>query len=194
MVTPTAQDGGAPTPVVTVGPVRLAAPGRGTDLHVRVSAPASGTDLPVVVFSHGFGWSSDAYAPLVSAWAAHGLVVVQPTHLDSRTLALPPEDPRTPRIWRTRLDDLRHVIDQLDRVEAAVPGLGGRVDRSRIAAAGHSWGGQTASMLLGARVLVPAGRPGEDLSDPRVTAGVLLSTPGRGGVDLARSPSSTSRS
>jgi hypothetical protein len=39
-------------------------------------------------------------------------------------------------------------------------------------------------MLLGARVLDAEGRPGEDMSDPRIKAGVLLSTPGTGGGDL----------
>lgn len=174
----------APAPVVSVKPVVLAAPGRGEDLRVRVSAPASGRALPVVVFSHGFGSSLDGYGPLADFWAAHGFVVVQPTHLDSRTLGLPPDDPRTPRIWRFRVEDVKRVLDHLDLLEAAVPGLGGRLDRSRVAVAGHSFGGQTAGSLLGLRVLGPEGEKGEDLSDARVTAGVLLATAGEGGADL----------
>ncbi|MFC6883836.1 alpha/beta hydrolase family protein [Actinomadura yumaensis] len=175
---------GEPTPVVSVKPVVLPAPGRGEDLRVRVSAPVSGRELPIIVFSHGYGWSLEGYGPLVDFWTAHGFAVIQPTHLDSRTLNIPPDDPRTPLIWRFRVEDLKRVIDELDLVEAAVPGLAGRLDRSRVAVAGHSWGGQTASMLLGARILDSDGRPGEDLSDPRVKAGVLLSTPGLGGDDL----------
>ncbi|MEV7803048.1 chlorophyllase [Microbispora sp. NPDC088329] len=175
---------GAPTPVISVKPVVLPAPGRGDDLHVRVSAPATGRDLPVIVFSHGFGESSNGYAPLVDFWAAHGFVVIQPTHLDSRTLDLPPDDPRTPSIWRSRVEDLKRVLDRLDLAEDAVPGLNGRLDRGRIAVAGHSWGAQTASMLLGARVLGPDGEAGQDMSDSRIKAGVLLAVPGRGGADL----------
>lgn len=173
-----------PTPVVSVKPVVLSAPGRGEDLQVRVSAPVTGRELPLIVFSHGFGLSLSGYDPLVDFWAAHGFVVIQPTHLDSRTLNLPPDDPRTPHIWRLRVEDLKLSLDQLDQIEAAVPGLSGRLDRSRIAIAGHSWGGQTASMLLGARVLDAEGRAGEDLSDARVKAGVLFATPGLGGTDL----------
>ncbi|WP_250003627.1 chlorophyllase [Actinoplanes sp. M2I2] len=165
--------------IISVKPVRLAAPGRGADLQVRVSAPVTGTGLPVVVFSHGFGWSLDGYGPLADHWAAAGFVVVQPTHLDSRTLALPPEDPRTPEIWRIRTEDLLRVLDHLDELESAVPGLAGRADTSRITVAGHSWGAQTASTLLGAGVRGP-GRP-----DPRVTSGILLAVPGRGGADLS---------
>ncbi|WP_049575224.1 alpha/beta hydrolase family protein [Streptomyces sp. SBT349] len=174
------QSAGAPPPVISVRPVVLPAPGRGEDLHVRVSAPMTGGDLPVIVFSHGYGESMNGYAPLADFWAAQGFVVLQPTHLDSRTLGLPPEDPRTPRIWLYRIEDLTRALDGLDTLEAAVPGLGGRVDRGRVAAAGHSWGAQTAGALLGARVLGPDGVPGEDLSDPRVTAGVLLAPTGLG--------------
>ncbi|MFD9257626.1 alpha/beta hydrolase family protein [Streptomyces sp. NPDC059538] len=168
------------TTVISAQPVVLPAPNRGEDLQVHVSAPATGSDLPVIVFSHGFGWSMNGYAPLADHWAARGFVVVRPTHLDSRTLAIPHEDPRTPRIWRTRIEDLTRVLDGLDVLEAAVPGLGGRVGRGRIAVAGHSWGAQTASALLGARVLGPDGAPGEDMSDPRVGAGVLLALAGLG--------------
>lgn len=175
----------ASTMTITARPVVLPAPDRGEDLQVSVSAPATGGDLPVIVFSHGFGWSMDGYAPLADHWAAHGFAVVRPTHLDSRRLGIPADDPRTPRIWRLRVDDLTRVIDGLDALEAAVPGLAGRLDRDRIAVAGHSWGAQTASMLLGARVLDPDGAPGEDLSDPRVKAGVLLALTGRGGTDLS---------
>jgi dienelactone hydrolase len=170
--------------VVSVAPVRLPAPGRTVPLEVRVSAPATGATLPIIVFSHGNGWSLDAYAPLASFWASHGFVVVQPTHLDSRRIGIAVDDPRFSRIWSQRVEDLKHVLDGLDPVEDAVPGLAGRLDRTRIAAAGHSWGAQTVQMLLGARVLDAEGRPGEDLSDARIRAAVLLSATGVGGDEL----------
>lgn len=145
----------------------LAAPDRGQDLHVRVSAPITGRDLPVIVFSHGFGSSMDGYEPLVDFWAGHGFVVIQPTHLDSHTRALAPDDPRTPLIWRIRIDDLTGILDQLDAIEGAVPELAGRVDHDRIAIAGHSWGAQTASALAGARVLDAGGNPRAEHGRPR---------------------------
>ncbi|MGW3606704.1 MULTISPECIES: alpha/beta hydrolase family protein [unclassified Micromonospora] len=174
-----------PTPVVSVHPITLPAPDRGDDLHVRVSAPTTGHELPVIVFSHGFSQSATNNRPLADFWASHGFVVIQPTHLDSRTLNLPPDDPRTPLIWRIRVDDLKRTLDQLDLLESSVPGLAGRLDRTRITVAGHSYGAQTASTLLGARVLDADGRPGEDMSDPRIKAGVLLAVTGRGGADLS---------
>jgi predicted alpha/beta-hydrolase family hydrolase len=168
------------TPIVSVRPVTIPAPERGTDLQVRVTAPVTGSDLPVVVLAHGFGQSMDGYDPLARHWAANGFVVVQPTFLDSRTLGITPDDARYADIWLIRVDDAARVLDSLDLLVAAVPGLAGRVDRSRIAAAGHSWGGQTVGMLLGARVLGTDGVPGEDRRDPRISAGVLLATTGTG--------------
>ncbi|QNE43818.1 alpha/beta fold hydrolase [Frigoribacterium sp. NBH87] len=171
-------------PVVSVAPVTLSAPGRAVPLEVRVSAPATGGDLPVVVFSHGNGWNLDGYAPLAAFWASRGFVVVQPTHLDSRRNGFGFDHPVFPSIWTERIADLTRVLDQLDTVEAAVPGLAGRVDRDRIAATGHSWGGQTAQALLGARIVDEEGHVGDDMSDGRVTAGVLLAATGLGGDDL----------
>jgi hypothetical protein len=45
-------------------------------------------------------------------------------------------------------------------------------------------GGHTASLLLGARAADPGGTA-PDLADPRITAGVLLAAPGRGGDALS---------
>lgn len=174
----------APNPVISVRPVTLEAPSRGDDLEVRITAPTVGTGLPVIVFAHGFGQSMTAADPLVDHWSAHGFVVVQPTFLDSTSLGLAPTDPRYRTIWQTRIDDLERVIDDLDMIVAAVPGLPGRVDTERLAVAGHSWGGQSVGMLLGARVIGTDGVPGDNRTDSRVKAGVLLSTTGVSHGDL----------
>lgn len=175
---------GAGASVVSVAPVELSAPGRPLPLEVRVSAPVTGSGLPVIVFSHGNGWNLDGYAPLTAFWASRGFVVIQPTHLDSRRNGIGFDHPVFPTIWTERIVDLTRVLDQLDTIESAVPGLAGRIDRARVAAAGHSWGGQTAQSLLGARIFDEAGRVGEDLSDSRVLAGILFSATGVGGDDL----------
>ncbi|MFK0170998.1 alpha/beta hydrolase family protein [Streptomyces sp. NPDC090306] len=176
--------GPASTPTVAVKPLVLAAPERGEDLHVRVSAPDTGSDLPIVLFAHGFGSDLDGYAPLVDHWASHGFVVVQATHLDSKRLALPADDPRRPQMWRYRVQDMRRILDELMSLEASVPGLAGRVDHGRIVAAGHSFGGQTAGILVGLRVTDPQTGIAEDLSDSRVMASIQLATAGNGGDEL----------
>lgn len=172
------------SPVVSVSPVTLTAADRPVPLEVRVSAPTSGAHLPVIVFSHGNGWNLDGYAPLTAFWASRGFAVVQPTHLDSRRNGFGFDHPVFPSIWTERIADLARIIDQLDTIEAAVPGLAGRIDRGRIAVAGHSWGAQTAQSLLGARIVDEAGHVGEDRSDDRVTAGILLAATGLGGGEL----------
>ncbi|MFT7834915.1 chlorophyllase [Saccharothrix sp. BKS2] len=181
-------DAGTTTPVLSYSPVVLPVPGRPVDLTLRVTAPETGDDLPVVLFSHGHGGardlaSQDGYAPLAARWAAAGFVVVQPTHLSSRRLDhLWERTPGAPLFWRSRAEDLIHVLDRLDEVERAVPLLAGRVDRDAVAVAGHSLGGFTAALLLGAGVTDPD--TGERVSylDPRVERGVLLAAPGRGDV------------
>jgi dienelactone hydrolase len=175
---------GAGAPVVSVSPVRLSAPNREVPLEVRVSAPATGTNLPVVLFSHGNGWNLDGYAPLTAFWASRGFVVIQPTHLDSRRNGFGFDHPMFPSIWTERIADLTRILDQLDTIEAAVPGLAGRMDRNRVAATGHSWGGQTAQALLGARILDENGRVGEDMSDDRISAGILFAATGLAGDEL----------
>lgn len=175
---------GPPEPVVSVAPVVLDAPGRDIPLEVRVSAPVSGANLPVLLFSHGNGWSLDGYAPLTAYWASQGFVVVQPTHLDSRRHGIGFEDERFGTIWARRHDDLVRILDQLDTIERALPGLAGRMDRNTVVAAGHSWGAQTVQMLLGARIVEADGSLGADHRDERVSAGVLLAATGIGGEEL----------
>jgi fermentation-respiration switch protein FrsA (DUF1100 family) len=180
----------APTPVVSVSPVVLSAPGRAVDLQMRVSAPVTGRELPIILLSHGHGNSNNlsslnGYGPLANFWAAHGFVVIQPTHLDSKTLSLDPNGPEGPLFWRSRVEDMKRILDQLDLIEASVPELSGRLDRSRIAAAGHSLGGYTTSMLLGARLTDPKDGTEVDMADSRIKAGVLLAAPGRGDADLS---------
>ncbi|MFJ8022556.1 alpha/beta hydrolase family protein [Streptomyces sp. NPDC096311] len=178
-----------PTPVLSVSPVVLPAPGRAVDLEVRVSAPVTGSDLPVILLSHGQGYSNhlsslNGYAPLANFWAAHGFVVIQPTHLSSRTLSLDPAVLGGPMHWRSRAEDMTRILDQFDVIEAAVPQLLGRLDHDKVAVAGHSMGGHTASLLLGARLTDPDDGTEVNLAEPRIKAGVLLAAPGRGGDAL----------
>ena len=179
----------ASTPVVSVSLVTLSAPGRIVDLQMRVSAPTTGRDLPIILLSHGHGRSNhlaslNGYGPLANSWAAHGFVVIQPTHLNSNSLGLDPNTPGAPLFWRSRVEDTQRILDGLDVIEAEVPAITGRLDRSRIAVAGHSMGGHTAGMLLGMQLTEEDGTK-VDLAEPRIQAGVLLAAPGNGGADLS---------
>lgn len=180
-----------PTPIVAFSPLSLEVPGRPVPLELKVSAPATGAGLPVIVLAHGHGGANHlsslrGYGPVADFWAAHGFVVIQPTHLDSTVLGLRDSDlPDAPLFWRDRAIDIRTILDRLTEIEAAVPGLSGRVDHERIAAVGHSLGGHTVSLLLGAQVLDPSDDREKDLSDSRIRAGVVIGAPGIGDEHLA---------
>ena len=174
----------APDPALTVAftPISLDMRGR-QPLEFRVTAPATGDGLPIVILSHGFGPSKyipskDGYAPLAQFWAERGIAVIQPTHASSRVRGLDPDHPEGPFFWRERVIEMRAILDKLGQTERQAPAIAGRLEHHRIAVAGHSFGGHTCSLLLGGRLQA------EDFSDPRICAGVLLATPGRGGSDL----------
>jgi hypothetical protein len=180
-----------PSAVVTYSPVIFDVPGRPVPLEIKVSMPDSGSDLPVILLSHGHGAaiflsSLDGYGPLANFWAAHGFVVIQPTHLDSTTLGLRDlELPDAPLFWRDRATDMHYILAHLDKLEAAVPGLAGRIDHDRIAAVGHSLGAETVTLLLGMQILDPDDPREKDLSDPRIKAAAVIAAPGIGDEHLS---------
>ncbi|MCJ1459889.1 hypothetical protein MMC28_010268 [Mycoblastus sanguinarius] len=181
----------SPKPIISFSPVVLPAPGRPVDLQLRVTVPSTGDALPIILLSHGQGRSNslsslEGYAPLYEFLAAHGFAVLQPTHLSSAFLGLKaPEGQEL--FWQERATDMVRILDNLDRVEAAVPGLKGRLDRTRVAVAGHSAGAWTASMLLGASNTDP--RDGSTWHKPetRIKAGVVLAGIGNCGSDISDS-------
>ena len=177
---------------VSVNPVTLPAADRGLPLELRITAPEGGDDLPIILLSHGHGPSlylpsKDGYGPIVNFFAEHGFVVIQPTHANSKVAGLDPDAPGGPLFWRSRVEDMKLILDQLDEIEASVSAIAGRLDLSRIAAVRHSLGGQTVGMLLGARLTDPKDENATDVNmmEQRIKAGVLLAAPGHGGDDLS---------
>ncbi len=180
------------TPALSISTVTLPAPGRGRPLEMRITAPMTGKDLSVILLSHGHGPSfyvpsKDGYAPLATFWAEHGFVVIQPTHANAKVAGLGPDAAGAPFFWRSRVEDMRLILDSLPQIEAQAPFLAGRLDASSIAVAGHSLGGQTAGILLGAS-LTDTPNPdaqGVRMPDERIKVGVLLAAPGNGGESLS---------
>ncbi|MFD1787864.1 alpha/beta hydrolase family protein [Sphingomonas floccifaciens] len=171
------------TPIIAYSPIILDVPGRQVPLEVKVTMPTTGDDLPILLLSHGHGASNflssiRGYGPLVEFYAAHGFVVIQATHQDSKTLALDPKGPEGAVFWRSRPLDFHAILDRLDEIEAAVPGLAGRTDRDRVAVVGHSMGGHTTAVLAGATVTDIHTGEKVDLSEPRISAFVTIAPAG----------------
>lgn len=164
----------------------------GPNIAAHFTEPAAGDKLPVILLSHGHGPSlytpsKDGYGPLANFLAERGFVVIQPTHANSKVAGFPADAPGAPLFWRERVKEMTLILDGLDAIEAMLPVIAGRLDRDRIAAVGHSLGGQTVGLLLGARVTVGEDENAHelDLIEPRIKAGVLLGAPGAGGDDLS---------
>jgi predicted dienelactone hydrolase len=159
-------------------------PARNRPVPVRLYLPAAeGRALPLVLFSHGLGGSRRGYSYLGSHFARSGVASLHVQHVGSdRGIWGGSPWELTARLQGAaqdaeaiaRVADLRFALDRL-----LAPEAGGTmrvaIDHSRIAAAGHSYGANTALLASGARVE----RNGRavDLRDPRISAAILLSAP-----------------
>jgi predicted dienelactone hydrolase len=148
--------------------------------------------LPIVVLSHGHGpsfhlSSREGYAPLAEFLAAHGFAVLQPTHLSSASLGIPVDASNIRDIFLdSRARDMSLIIDRIDKIAAALPPpLRGRLDTSKFAVVGHSLGGLTASLLLGATNTDARDGTRSVLADNRILTGVILGGTGTGGDALS---------
>lgn len=114
----------------------------------------------VVVFSHGFGGAPNAYARLLSEWAAHGFTVIAPLHVDSQQH--PDRSANGQVALTTRLEDLAVARTAAERDHIGKP----------LVVAGHSFGSLMSLIAGGATtILGPQG-------DPAVKGVIALSSPG----------------
>lgn len=139
---------------------------------------------PVVIFSHGHGATRGVYTALLTDLASRGYVVLAVDHpyeaavtqlADGRvvgfTLDADGDDgDRVAYMERqilVRAADVRFVLDQLGRPNALGPVLAGQLDPTRVALAGHSFGGATAVLVAGqdARVRAAADIDGMPYGD-----------------------------
>jgi dienelactone hydrolase len=156
--------------IVSTDPVSVQSPGG--PIVMRITAPVSGSKLPALVFAHGAALSRSDYRPLVEAIARDGYIVIQPDFPDASADGIPPKG-WPDDTWRVRFDTVTWLGTHLPDVLKRVSGLSRRADLSRIAIAGHSFGGHTAALTMGARVEGMAVQP----TSP-YRAAVLLSGPG----------------
>jgi predicted dienelactone hydrolase len=162
---------------------------RQRDVPVKIYFPQTGSvPYPVVIFSHGLGGTREAAAYLGDYWSKHGYLCVFVQHAGS-------DD----SVWRSavgngrdgmmqsmkaaangenlvaRVGDIKFVLDQLERHNQEDPALKNRLDLSKIALAGHSFGAGTTLAVAGQN-FGQAGR-GIASKDERIKAAIYLCPP-----------------
>src|SRR5205085_5872254 len=77
---------GEPFAVGSIPSARLHDPQRNKDLTMAIEYPTRGGPYPVIIFSHGYGSSSEGYIALTEYWVGRGYVVIKPSHADANAL------------------------------------------------------------------------------------------------------------
>ncbi|MGB8302246.1 MAG: hypothetical protein WCE67_14470, partial [Azonexus sp.] len=136
--------------------------------------------VPLIAFSHGMGGSRESYSYLGANWAARGYASLHVQHVGSDS-----------RLWSgnplnmvSRLQSAANETEAVNRVRdiafaldavLADPQFAGVIDPSRILAAGHSYGANTALLAAGAAFSRPQGML--SYRDNRILGAVIISAP-----------------
>jgi dienelactone hydrolase len=145
-----------------------------------LNAPMMDGAHPVVVFTHGYTGTFTDYTFIFEDLASRGYIVASVDHTYEATAVQFPDGRFVKSVfgshlgntWRgddkafslslsVRLSDLKFVLNELERLNAGVDGpFSSKLDMSRVALAGHSFGGLTA--ILGVE------------QDPRFKVGIVI--------------------
>jgi predicted dienelactone hydrolase len=165
-------------------------------LPLRIRLPDARGPRPVVLFSHGLGGSVDGGRFWGEQWASHGVLVVHLQHPGSdesvwRDAARPLRDLKraaSAEQLAVRVADVKFVLDELQRRQAAGDALAQRADLARIGMSGHSFGALTTQALAGQRYAVPPHLRAQAaaLADGRLRAFVAFSPSARDAAQRAQ--------
>jgi dienelactone hydrolase len=145
-----------------------------------LNAPITGGTHPVIVFTPGYTSTFTDYTFLFEDLASRGYIVAAVDHTYEATAVQFPDGRVVKSIlgshlgntWRldnkalsfslsVRMEDLKFVVDELERVNSELDSpFNGKLNMSRVALAGHSFGGLTT--ILGVE------------QDPRFKAGIVI--------------------
>lgn len=147
---------------------------------------------PLVLVSHGAAGSRDGLFALAREISRQGYVVMCLEHVTSnlgnvrlrmRTNRIRFKDAiidsaKDMSVRKNRPLDVRFAIDLAERLNRDDERLKGRIDLSKIAMIGHSYGAFTTMVCCGAKPV----RIDEDLAEPRIKMGIALSPQSGSGV------------
>jgi predicted dienelactone hydrolase len=155
-----------PVPVRRYDALTLEDPVQDREVTVSAQVPEGPGPYPVIIFSHGSLCDTAAYESLTGCWAERGYIVLSPAHLDALTpdAAGPPPDLRM--LLSSRVRDLSFIADSLDEIARLTDTEACIEDKTRLAAAGHSFGALTALIKTGVALrpdeYIYAGSPADD--------------------------------
>lgn len=153
-------------------------PQQDRDIALRVTAPADAGTFPVVIFSHGAFCYPQNYAAVTDHWVTHGYIVIAPNHLDSPNNRERMKPEQVARLLESRIRDLTHTADSVTQM-AARTGMTARPDTTRMAIAGHSFGGMLAQIKAGLLLKNPQSEAAVSQADTRFRAAVVMSGVGQ---------------
>ncbi len=138
---------------------------RARSLPVKIYLPQGvqfKAPYPVVVFSHGLGGSREAAVYLGDYWSQHGYLCVFVQHPGSDTGVWKPsiavgreallqkmKEAASARNLIDRAQDIKFVLDELERRNQSDTLLKAKMDLTKIALAGHSFGAGTTLAIAG---------------------------------------------
>jgi len=159
---------------------------RQREVPLRWRIPASDGRRPAILFSHGLGGSRAGGAEWGDHWARSGFAVIHVQHPGSDE-ALWKDKPVGERManlraganlkqFLARSADIKFVVAELSRRQAAGDPLAARVDLGRMGMSGHSFGAVT-TLYLGGQKPATAGAEhlAADLAEPRFKAFLAFS-------------------
>lgn len=173
---------------------------------IKVHCPEAAGPFPLVIISHGGAGNWDSNVTQATRLASHGYVVLCPEHVYSNTARVREYMRGRGGRMRTRFmealqrittdpnavlqrpRDISFAIDTALKWNASESPLKGKIIPDKIAVMGHSFGAYTTLVVCGARPILdylePRVEPGKglapDLSDARVTVGLVMSPQGPG--------------
>lgn len=166
---------------------------RGRDIPLRVRLPRNGGHLPTILFSHGLGGSVGGGAEWGEQWASRGFAVIHVQHPGSDELIWK-NKPVGERIagfrsgadlrqFTARIADIKFVLDELERRQAAGDAMASRLDLRHVGMSGHSFGAVTTLYLGGQRPAAGAVAYDGSLVDKRFVAFLAFSPQAGSGAD-----------
>jgi dienelactone hydrolase len=156
-------------------------------IPLKIRTPEGESKAPLVIFSHGLGGSREGGKVWGEHWSQNGYFVIHVQHPGSdQALIKNGSGAMLEKLKRGatvdqllgRVDDVRYVVDEIVRRQTAGDKTVARIDLTRIAMTGHSFGAATAMALADTRFPGPI----KSLADDRFRAFIALSPQVQGAV------------